>query len=362
MFRGSACRAILPRTLLAAVCVVAGCERLPGVGRAPATIAFTTVPPADPGGTEIVDDIAGRVTGAAAGHRIVLFAKSGGSWWVQPGPVEPFTTIAADGTFSQSTHLGTEYAALLVDASYKPPYTTAALPPKGGSVIAMATIEAPPSRAAPRKILKFAGYEWIVRASPSDRGGRNRYDPANASIDEAGALHMRLTKDAGGWLSTQVILNRSFGYGTYTFVVRGAGRLDPAVVLTFYTLDLPALAGAERNPREWDVEFSRWGDPAAPNARFVVQPASDEARNVHKFTAPDDVMTVTVRWEAGRVAFKAVRGAKPGGPAVAEYVFTSSVPVPGEERFRINLFDYQRGPQQVQQGAEIVVEAFTFTP
>ena len=127
-------------------------------------------------------------------------------------------------------------------------------------------------------------------------------------------------------------------------------------------LSATAFASAEQNPREWDVEFSRWGDPAAPNARFVVQPASDEARNVHKFTAPDDVMTVTVRWEAGRVAFKAVRGTKPGGPAVAEYVFTSSVPVPGEERFRINLFDYQRGPQQVQQGAEIVVEAFTFTP
>src|SRR4030095_8237231 len=105
---------------------------------------------------------------------------------------------------------------------------TAALPPKGGSVIAMATIEAPPSRAAPRKILKFAGYEWIVRASPSDRGGRNRYDPANASVSESVVLHLRLTKDAEGWLSTQVILNRSFGFGTYTFVVRGAGGLDPA--------------------------------------------------------------------------------------------------------------------------------------
>ena len=61
-------------------------------------------------------------------------------------------------------------------------------------------------------------------------------------------------------------------------------------------------------------------------------------------------------------AFKAVRGSKPGGGVVAEHVFTSSVPVPGEERFRINLYDFQRGPLQVQQGAEVVVDAFTFTP
>jgi hypothetical protein len=362
MPRGSARRTILPGTLLAAACILAGCERLPGIGSPPATIAFTKVPPADQGGTELVDDIAGRVTGAAAGQRVVLFARSGGTWWVQPGPTNPYTAIASDGTFAQSTHLGTEYAALLVDPAYKPPYTTAALPPKGGSVIAVVTIEGPPSRAAPRKILKFGGYEWIVRASPSDRGGMNRYDPANASVDEAGALHLRLTKGDEGWLSTQVILSRSLGYGTYTFTVRGAGRLDPAVVLTFYTLDLAAYAGAAQNPREWDVEFSRWGEPAAPNARFVVQPASDEGRNVHKFTAPDDVLTVTVRWEAGRAAFKAVRGTKPGGAVVAEHVFTASVPEPGEERFRINLYDYQRGSQRVQKGAEVVVDAFTFMP
>ena len=327
-----------------------------------AAIAFTKVPPSDAGGTELVDDIAGRVTGAAAGQRVVLFARSGGKWWVQPGPGDPYTTIAGDGTFSQSTHLGTEYAAILVDAAYRPPYTTPALPAKGGSVLAIATIEAPASRAVSRKILKFGGYDWVVRASPSDRGGMNRYDTANASVDEAGALHLRLTKDAEGWRSAQIIMNRSLGYGTYSFVVRGAGRLDPAAVLSFYTLDLPAYASVEANPREWDVDFSRWADPAAPNARFVVQPAADEARNVHKFTAPDDVMTVTVRWEAGRAAFKAARGTAPGGAVVAEHVFTSSVPVPGEERFRINLYDFQRGPQRVQQGAEIVVERFTFTP
>jgi hypothetical protein len=327
-----------------------------------AAITFTTVPPSDPGGTELVDQIAGRVTGAAAGQRVVLFARSADRWWVQPGPNEPYTAIAGDGTFSQSTHLGTEYAALLVDAAYRPPYTTPTLPPKGGSVVAIATIEAPPSRAPSRKILKFGGYDWIVRASPSDRGGRNRYDVANASVDAAGALHMRLSKDTEGWLSAQVILNRSLGYGTYSFVVRGAGRLDPAVVFMLYTLDLTAYASAEQNPREWDVEFSRWGDPALPNARFVVQPATDEAHNVHKFTAPDDVLTVTVRWEAGRAAFKVVRGTGAGGAVVAEHAFTSSVPEPGDERLRINIYDFQHGPRQVQQGAEVVVERFTFTP
>ena len=53
------------------------------------------------------------MTGARPGQQVVLFARSGG-WWVQPMANTPFTPIQPDGTWRNSTHLGTEYAALLV--------------------------------------------------------------------------------------------------------------------------------------------------------------------------------------------------------------------------------------------------------
>jgi hypothetical protein len=78
------------------------------------TIEFTKIPPAAQGGRERVDTISGRVVGAQPGQRIVVYARSG-PWWVQPWPDQPFLPIQADSSWSTSTHLGFEYAALLVN-------------------------------------------------------------------------------------------------------------------------------------------------------------------------------------------------------------------------------------------------------
>src|SRR5688572_18283596 len=76
-------------------------------------IEFSQIPRAAPGGPEKFEPVGGRVAGARPGQRIVLFAKSG-RWWVQPLASQPFTEIRADSTWTNRTHLGTEYAALLV--------------------------------------------------------------------------------------------------------------------------------------------------------------------------------------------------------------------------------------------------------
>src|SRR5260370_42559358 len=79
------------------------------------SITFTRIPPAAQGGRERVDTISGRVSGTRPGQRIVVYAKSG-QWWVQPWPEHPFTSIESDSIWSTQTHLGYEYAALLVNA------------------------------------------------------------------------------------------------------------------------------------------------------------------------------------------------------------------------------------------------------
>jgi signal transduction histidine kinase len=129
---------------VAAVCgllLLAGSR--PQTTAAGPTIEVSRVPPADEGGTERMDAIEGRAAGARPGQRIVLYARSG-DWYVQPFTSAPFTEIQADSTWSSSTHLGTEYAALLVDAAYRPPAKTPALPEIGSGVAAVAVIAGTP--------------------------------------------------------------------------------------------------------------------------------------------------------------------------------------------------------------------------
>lgn len=104
---------------------------------------LTQIPRADPGGTPRQGTIAGRVTGAAPGQRIVLYARSG-DWYVQPLVEQPFTAIQPDSTWTSSTHLGTEYAALLVDGDYRPAPVVSALPGLGGGVAAVAVADGVP--------------------------------------------------------------------------------------------------------------------------------------------------------------------------------------------------------------------------
>src|ERR1700756_1390441 len=101
------------------------------------SIEFTRVPPAAEGGLDKLDIIEGRVIGASAGQQIVLYAKSG-AWWVQPLANETSKTIQPDSKWINSTHLGTEYAALLVEPGYRPVAMISALPAPGGSVLAVA--------------------------------------------------------------------------------------------------------------------------------------------------------------------------------------------------------------------------------
>jgi hypothetical protein len=83
------------------------------------SIEFTHIPLAAQGRREKVDTISGRVRNARPKQQIVIYAHSG-QWWVQPRPAPPFIPIKADSTWSTETHLGFEYAALLVEPDYHP--------------------------------------------------------------------------------------------------------------------------------------------------------------------------------------------------------------------------------------------------
>lgn len=325
------------------------------------SIEFTKIPPAAQGGRERIDTISGRVIGARPGQRIVIYARSG-PWWVQPWPDKPFIPIQEDSSWSTQTHLGFEYAALLVDPSFQPPPTLDVMPPPGGTVIAESVVKGVGTLATIYKNLHFSGYDWLVRTISSDRGGMNNlYDGDNAWVDSSGYLHMRIIKKGDKWSCTEMKLTHSLGYGTYVTVVRDTSRLEPAAVLSMNTFD---DWGGDQHYREWDVEISRWGDATSKDdVQYAIQPFYVPG-NVWRFKEPAGTLTHSVRWESGRATFKTVRGnTNPdGAPVVSEHVFTSGVPNAGQETYQFILYVVPSDKSPLQKGTEVVVEKFEYLP
>lgn len=320
------------------------------------SIAFTRVPVAEEGGPDKLDTIEGKISGVQRGDKLVLFARSG-LWWVQPLDTQPFTEIKADTTFSASTHLGTEYAALLVRDGYQPPATTEVLPPVGGNIIAVANATGSTVAKLEDKFINFSGYRWVVRQTPSNRGGETtRYLPGNVFVDDSGALHLRIKGTPGDLTCSEIHLERSLGYGSYIFTVRDIAQLDPSVVFGMFTWD---DLGVDQNHREIDIEVSRWGDAASKNAQYVIQPYYVPA-NVIRFTAPAGRLIHSFHWEPGQSTFRTARGS--GDNIVSEHVFSSGIPVPASESVHMNLYYFGVKGREMKSESEVVIEKFEYLP
>lgn len=101
-----------------------------------------TLVPSKGAGEESMGKIAGSVSGVDAGRcKVVIFAHTD-VWYVQPYTADSDTEIGEGGHWENDTHLGREYAALLVKSEYKPPSTTGKLPPVAGDVLAIAQVPA----------------------------------------------------------------------------------------------------------------------------------------------------------------------------------------------------------------------------
>jgi hypothetical protein len=327
---------------------------------APPVIQFTQVPEAGPGGAAKTVKIAGRATGAKPGQRIVLFARDG-TWYVQPFASKPFTEIQPDHSWATVTHVGTEYAALLVERDYAPPKVTDVLPSRGGPVIATATVSGTASslseRMTPGK-LNFSGFEWEVYRAPKDNFGILYLNsPSNVWIDPKGWLHLRLTKESEGWTGAEINLTRSLGYGTYSFLIHELPQLEPATVLVIRSWD-PMDAGQYH--RAFQMVLGQFGDPSIKNAQYAVFPLNVPA-NVHRFSVPRGAFTYSARWERGRISFQT---REPGGRSrvIAEHAFTGGIPNPGGEKIHISLFAYGDSPVPQKNGVEVVVERFLYLP
>ena len=326
------------------------------------TIVFSQLPAKNSEPPDKRSAIAGRVTGARSGQRIVLYARNDGRWGIQAALGQPFTRIEDDGSWASLTQLGSHYAALLVEPTFSPPELTESLPLVGPGVGIRAIVD---NRGAPAvfplpKTVTFSGYEWAMSDGYNFRAGsRNLFDPANVWRDANGALHLRILRSQGQWTSAEIKLTRSLGYGTYRFRVRDISHLEPSAVLTLVSWD---GVGSEQSRRELDVELSRWGYINNDNAHFVVQPYYVPA-NIVRFRIPAGVFTHSFHWEPEQVTFETAAGSGgPGVPLLKQHVFTAGVPVAGNELIRMSLYPFNQGQVPLGNGDEVVIEKFEYLP
>jgi hypothetical protein len=106
------------------------------------SVAITTVPTKGQG-PETEENIGGQVVGLTRPetYKIVLYARTD-RWYVQPYTSQPLTDVDKTGRWENSSHLGSEYAALLVKPTYSPPNAPEQLPPTGGDILAISRVPA----------------------------------------------------------------------------------------------------------------------------------------------------------------------------------------------------------------------------
>jgi hypothetical protein len=201
--------------------------------------------------------------------------------------------------------------------------------------------------------VEFSGRTWVVTAGRiDDPSAPNRFsaDDRSVWVDAGGRLHLRLRRDGNAWFSAEVSCAKPLGYGTYRFTLEtDIGALDPNVVVGFFTWsDDDAFAN-----REIDMEFSRWGDPAAQNAQFAVQPYALSGHLV-RFNVPRGMprSTYDLRWDRASVTFNGYKNA----------VLHDGVPPAGDARVHINIWLAGARAPIDGRDAELVVDTFVFTP
>lgn len=326
-----------------------------------ASIVFSHIPQPAVGGAGAMDTISGRVNNPQAGSRLVVYVYARNTWFVQPMTLHPFTKIGADGAWSSLTHLGGQYAVILANSEFRPPNTMRALPQPGGSVLSVKAVPGDPSSVKPERFVRFSGYTWTVRQLGGDTyGSPHEYAESNVTVDAQGYLHLSVTKRASDSACAEVALPRNLGYGKYNLWVEGADKLEPATVFDMYTWD---EAGTDQNRREMDTELARWGDPAAKNGEYSVQPFY-RPTNTYRYIAPSKSLLLTMLWETGRVKFDTAASDTNGhaGASMAEHNFTTDVPIPGTESIHLNLCSFDYGKMRQAAEGQIVVKRFRYLP
>ena len=217
--------------------------------------------------------------------------------------------------------------------------------------------------AAPR-IIRFSGYEWIVRSSYGQTPpGPNYFSNSDDTIwvDNSGYLNLTIKNDQGHWLCCEITSREKMGYGVYTIKLQGRiDLLDPQTVFGFFTWD-------KQNPplySEIDIEFSKWGDPERDIGQFTLQPYTEESnKHIFPIELDGELTTHIIVWEPEQIVFESWHGSEPGKYLIARWVREGNgIPEPGKCTVHFNLWLFQGQPLQEAQNQHLAIREFSYDP
>ena len=287
--------------------------------------------------------------------KVVLWALTN-YWYVQPYITSPYTTICGDGSWNNYTHPWKRMVVLVVDSTYVPGSVRYDHPAFEKGVLAWD--QYPPPR--PDLPLQFSDYSWGIKVS-EDRfdPGPNYWsdDPGNVWVDGQG-LHLKITYQNGHWTCSEIYLLESLGYGKYTFQLSTrVDSLDYRAVFAGFVYESPT--------REIDMEFSQvLADPN--NAQYVIQPYTHSGNIFRFLMTPNVYSTHQFIWQADSIKFTSWQGHEetPHPDSIIQtWTYTgTTIPPPGAERMRFNLWLFGGNPPLSGVGDEVIVKFFKFEP
>ncbi|HXX67093.1 MAG TPA: hypothetical protein VEK07_07925 [Polyangiaceae bacterium] len=222
--------------------------------------------------------------------------------------------------------------------------------------------------------ISWSGFEWNVKSVTDVNPGPNDWSAANVFVDGNGDLHLAITNVGGTWYCAEVWTNVAFGFGTFQWQVETAvDQFDPNVVLGLFVYGPPALG--PDGTHEFDIEYARFGSATGDNGWWTVFPnvevtppllgQSDYSLSL----GANPATTSRFTWSSTNVAFATMAGFQPPGASTdlldswtyepadpSEAISQSPMPV------HMNLWLYNGDPPTNGQGAEVVIQSFSFTP
>jgi len=295
----------------------------------------------------------------AANVKVVIYVMTN-MWWIQPWAAHPYTDICSDGSWTSYTHPWDRIAVLLVNPALFPASSTLVTHPSLEPGVLTWT-GYPSSGPA---TLTFSGYTWGIKTSsdPFDPGPNYwSNDPSVVHVGTDG-LHLKTVKINGRWQCGEIYLPQSPGYGAYTVQVDSrVDQLDPKIVCA------PLFIYATPS-QELDIEFSGINGliPSPNNAQFVVQPYTISGNMIRYIQPASSRFTAQIKWQADHVTFRSWNGwsASPeAGDIIREWNYTGAyIPLPGNERVRMNIWLLNGQSPDNSTGNEIIVKSFAFTP
>lgn len=211
--------------------------------------------------------------------------------------------------------------------------------------------------------IQFSGYSWQVKHGDELGPGPNHWDSSNVWVDNAGSLHMRVTKHNGRWTCAEVRMTERLGYGTFQFHVKGRVDLfDRNIVLGLFNYTLPDVGPDGTN--EIDIECSQFGEKGAYHGSWAVC-ASVEGHEpwTQKFPIKLEDTDETIHrfvWSETGVKFVALYGNSERIIASADFrpadfqrrIPQKPLPV------HINLWLFRGRPPTDDESVEVVIKGF----